>query len=54
MTGKKYRIGYLVYRLLCNSVGSKIVALSGTPIINYPQLLGLLANILSVHIRFAT
>jgi len=54
MTGKKYRIGYLVYRLLCNSVGSKIVALSGTPIINYPQELGILANILSGDMRFAT
>lgn len=54
MTGKKYRIGYLVYRLLTNAIGAKIVALSGTPIINYPQELGILANILSGDMRFAT
>jgi len=53
-TGKKYRISYLVYRLLCNAVGAKIVALSGTPIINYPQELGILANILSGDMRYAT
>jgi hypothetical protein len=53
LTGKKYRITYLVYRLLCNAVGCKIVALSGTPIINYPQELGILSNILSGDMRFA-
>jgi len=53
-TGKKYRIGYLVYRLLCNAVGAKIVGLSGTPIINYPQELGIIANILSGDMRFAS
>lgn len=52
-TGKKYRIGYLVYRLLCNAVGAKIVGLSGTPIINYPQELGIISNILSGDMRYA-
>ena len=53
-TGQKYRISYLVYRLLCNAVGAKIVALSGTPIINYPQELGIMANILSGDMRYAS
>ena len=53
LTGKRYRIAYLVYRMLCNAVGAKIVALSGTPIINYPQELGILSNILSGDMRYA-
>ena len=53
LTGKRYRITYLVYRMLCNAVGCKIVALSGTPIINYPQELGILSNILSGDMRYA-
>ena len=53
-TGTKYRIAYVVYRMLCNAVGLKIVALSGTPIINYPQELGIMANILSGDMRYAT
>jgi hypothetical protein len=52
LTGSKYRISYLLYRMLCNAVGVKIVALSGTPIINYPQELGILANILSGDMRY--
>ena len=40
--------------MLCNAVGAKIVALSGTPIINYPQELGILANILSGDMRYST
>ena len=54
MTGKRYRISYLVYRMLCNAVGTKIVALSGTPIINYPQELGIMANLLSGDMRYAS
>lgn len=54
MTGQKYRISYLVYRLLCNAVGAKIVGLSGTPIINYPQELGIIANILSGDMRYVS
>ena len=53
LTGTTYRISYLLYRMLCNAVGVKIVALSGTPIINYPQELGILANILSGDMRYA-
>jgi hypothetical protein len=51
LTGKKYKISYLVYRLLCNAVGCKIIALSGTPIINYPQEIAILANVLSGDTR---
>lgn len=53
LTGKRYKISYLVYRLLCNAVGAKIVALSGTPIINYPQELGIMTNLLSGDMRYA-
>ena len=49
--GKKYRIAYLLYRILCNAVGCKIIALSATPIINYPQELGILANVLAGDTR---
>jgi hypothetical protein len=50
-TGKKYKLSYLVYRMLCNAVGCKIIALSGTPIINYPQEIAILANVLSGDTR---
>jgi hypothetical protein len=43
----KYRIAYLMYRLLCNAVGCKVIALSGTPLINRPHEIGILSNILS-------
>jgi hypothetical protein len=46
-TPKKYRIAYGIYRLLCNAVGCKIIALSGTPIINKPHEIAVLANILA-------
>jgi hypothetical protein len=51
--GRKYKISYLLYRMLCSSVGCKIVALSGTPIINYPQEIAILANILAGDTRMA-
>lgn len=50
-TGRKYAISYLVYRMLCNAVGCKIIALSGTPLINYPHELAILANLLSGDTR---
>ena len=52
-TPKKYRIMYGLYRLLCNAVGCKIIALSGTPIINKPHEIGVLANILAGDRRLA-
>ena len=51
--GKKYRIAYLLYRMLCNAAACKIIALSATPIINFPQELGILANLLAGDTRMA-
>jgi len=47
----KYPKSYLLYRLLANAVGCKIIALSATPIINFPQELGILANLLAGDTR---
>lgn len=52
--GFKYPVTYILYRLLCNAVGCKIIALSATPIINFPQEVGVLANILAGDTRLAT
>jgi len=40
-----------LYRLLLDAVGTKIVLLTGTPIINYPNEIGVLFNILRGYIR---
>jgi hypothetical protein len=50
-TARKERIefytrGYMFYRLLCDARGSKIIGLSGTPLINHPEELGILSNVL--------
>ena len=50
---RKYRIAYGVYRLLCDAVGCKIIALSGTPIINRPHEVAVLSNILAGDRRIA-
>ena len=50
-TGQEYRVSYLLYRILCNAVGCKIIALSATPIINFPQEIAILANLLSGDTR---
>ena len=52
--GFKYPVTYILYRLLCNAVGCKIIALSATPIINFPQEVGVLANLLAGDVRIAT
>ena len=41
-----YKRGYLFYRLLVGAKNTKIVGLSGTPLINFPEELGILATIL--------
>jgi hypothetical protein len=41
-----YKRGYLFYRLLVQAKNTKIIGLSGTPLINFPEELGILANIL--------
>ena len=47
---KTYMRGYLFYRLLVAAQNSKIVGLSGTPLINFPEELGILANVLHGYI----
>jgi hypothetical protein len=46
-TGKPYKRPYMLYRMLANAVGCKIIALSATPLVNFPQELGILANLLA-------
>ena len=41
-----YKKAYSLYRLLSQARNSKIIALSGTPLINFPEELGILSNIL--------
>ena len=47
---KTYMRGYLFYRMLLDARNSKIVGLSGTPLINFPEELGILMNILHGYI----
>jgi hypothetical protein len=46
-----YSRAYLFYRLLTDARNSKIIGLSGTPIINFPEELGILANVLAGYIE---
>lgn len=43
----KYRRAFLFYRILCGARNSKIIALSGTPLINFPEELSILSNTLA-------
>ena len=43
---KKYQRGYLFYRLFMDAKNTKVIGLSGTPLINFPEELGILMNIL--------
>ena len=43
---KNYMRGYLFYRLFMDAKNAKIIGLSGTPLINFPEELGILSNIL--------
>ena len=47
---RRYSRGYMFYRLLIGARNSKIIGLSGTPIINFPEELGVLTNILAGYI----
>ena len=53
--GKKgsYSRGYMFYRLLIGAKNSKIIGLSGTPVINFPEELGVLSNVLAGYIDCA-
>jgi hypothetical protein len=46
-----YKRSYLFYKLLTDARNSKIIGLSGTPIINFPDELGILANVLGGYIE---
>jgi hypothetical protein len=43
---KNYMRGYLFYRLFMDAKNTKVIGLSGTPLINFPEELGILMNIL--------
>ena len=43
---KNYLRGYLFYRLFMDAKNCKIIGLSGTPLINFPEEMGILMNIL--------
>jgi len=51
-----YKRGYLLYRLLESARGSKIIGLSGTPLINFPEEIAILTNLLGgyIHTSFFT
>ena len=46
-----YKRGYMFYRFLVGARNSKIIGLSGTPLINYPEELGILVNVLQGYIH---
>jgi hypothetical protein len=49
-----YPRGILFYRLLAGAKNSKIIGLSGTPIINFPEEVGILMNILHGYNHIGT
>ena len=46
-----YKRGYLLYRLLEGARNSKIIGLSGTPLINFPEEIAILTNLLGGYIH---
>lgn len=51
--GQQYDRAFLFYRLLSQAKNSKIIALSGTPVVNQPVELGILTNILHGYFHCA-
>jgi len=51
---KNYKRGYLLYRLLTGATNSKIIGLSGTPLINFPEEIAILMNLLGGYIHTVT
>jgi len=49
-----YKRGYLLYRLLTGAQNSKIIGLSGTPLINFPEELGILSNVLHGYLHIVS
>lgn len=50
---ESYKRAYLFYKLLTDARNSKIIGLSGTPIINFPEELGIMANLLAGYTECA-
>ena len=48
---KNYERSYLFYKLLSDARNSKIIALSGTPVINTPTEIAMIANVLGGYIE---
>jgi hypothetical protein len=48
---KNYKRGYMLYRLLVGAKNSKIIGLSGTPLINFPEEVAILMNLLGGYIH---
>jgi hypothetical protein len=48
---KKTSLSYTMYELLMNATNARVVLLTGTPIINYPNEIGILFNILRGYIK---
>uniref|UniRef100_A0A6C0KN46 Helicase ATP-binding domain-containing protein n=1 Tax=viral metagenome TaxID=1070528 RepID=A0A6C0KN46_9ZZZZ len=46
-----YKRGFLLYRLLAGARNSKIIGLSGTPLINFPEEIAILTNLLGGYIH---
>lgn len=46
-----YKRGYLLYRLLATAKNSKLIGLSGTPLINFPEEISILMNLLGGYIH---
>lgn len=46
-----YKRGYLLYRMLVSARNSKIIGLSGTPLINFPEEIAILINLLGGYIH---
>ena len=49
-----YKRGYLLYRMLAGARHSKLIGLSGTPLINFPEEICILANLLGGYIHTAS
>lgn len=49
-----YKRGFLFYRLLVGARNSKILGLSGTPLINFPEEIAILANLLGGYIHMVS
>jgi hypothetical protein len=51
VTDNNYKRAYLFYKLLSDARNSKIIGLSGTPLINFPEEIGILANVLAGYME---